>query len=522
MCSSARCLALLWALLASTVALGQAPSARFSLGVAGQPVADAWNPLRLELRDAPPATLTLQIDQGTLRSGELPLTVSHAVRGGAGISVFETTVYLPRFARLAWRLATPDRVLASGSVEGREADARPLDLLLSNLPGSYRAAYATAYGPGARLADVVASDLPSEPAAYDGVRTLLIDGSAAAPRLESVAAAAAGGATVVLLGPLPPSHAELELLLAGGAHARLGAGAVVASGAGPETALTAAAALATPARDTLLAALLEEPLVAPPTPAKQSLVALALAAFALLALLLVRWAGAPGLVGVLALVALVSVVGWRALRPATPQLERDLTLALAGDGLALEVRAREVLTLPRSALSYGGRARPLRPQPYRVDDAGTHLTLERWRAAMLEFAPRLADAPLLWDGEALRNVGREPVRDLVRVGAGPLGDLAPGASAPTPTEAGDWPRYAALLPLLPDGTVVGRSACDDACTVWVLYPPAAVDAAAGAGEAPPARAATPLLTAPSPFVQTGLSSQGGAPAASLQDAGRAE
>lgn len=168
MCSSARCLALLWALLASTVALGQAPSARFSLGVAGQPVADAWNPLRLELRDAPPATLTLQIDQGTLRSGELPLTVSHAVRGGAGISVFETTVYLPRFARLAWRLATPDRVLASGSVEGREADARPLDLLLSNLPGSYRAAYATAYGPGARLADVVASDLPSEPAAtYD-------------------------------------------------------------------------------------------------------------------------------------------------------------------------------------------------------------------------------------------------------------------------------------------------------------------------------------------------------------------
>ncbi len=466
-----RSLALLWALLAPGAALAQGQVARFTLGVAGQPVAEAWNQLRLELRDAPPATLTLQIDQGTLRSGEVPLTITHAVRGGAGISIFERTIFLPRFARLTWRLATTDRVLASGSLPGREVDTRPLDLLLSGAPGAYRSAYEGAVGPGARLVDVAATDLPTEPAAYDGVRSLLIDGTAAAPRLEAVAAAAAGGAVVVLRGPLPSSHSDLLLLLGGAEATRLGAGAVLHVEADAQAAVEAMAALQMPGREALLAALLAEPLVRPDAPVRQLQVALVLAAYALATLLLLRWAGTPGLVAALALAGTLSLVGWRLLRPAAPQLEGQLTLALAGDGLALESGASELLTMPRATLNLSGHRRPLRPTPYLVDDGGTHVQLERWRAVMFEAAPTLSESPLVFTGASVGNVGRQPVFDLTVVGTGPVGDLPPGAATPTPTESGAWPRYEALIPLLPDGAVVGRSACDATCTVWVLFPP---------------------------------------------------
>ena len=129
--------------------------------------------------------LTIQVDQGTLRSGEVPLVVTFDVRGGAGLSIFEEIVYLPRFATLSWRLATAERVLASGSIAGREADDRRLDLVLTSSPGVYRLPFLAAFGSGSRLVDLNPAALPTQPAAYDGVRGLLIDGTAAAPRLEA-------------------------------------------------------------------------------------------------------------------------------------------------------------------------------------------------------------------------------------------------------------------------------------------------------------------------------------------------
>src|SRR5690606_113163 len=126
--------------------------------------------------------------------------------------------------------------------------------------GAYRGAYLEAFGPDVRLAEVSAADLPAEAAAYDGVRSLLIDGSVAAPRLEAVAAAVAGGAVVALRGPLPTSHAELELLLGGSGAARLGAGALFMDDSDPATLVNRLAALEVPPRETLLAALLDEPL----------------------------------------------------------------------------------------------------------------------------------------------------------------------------------------------------------------------------------------------------------------------
>lgn len=471
-------------LFIAQTAVAQDQGVRFSLGVAGVAVAEAWNPLRLELRDLPNSSLTLLIDQGTLRSGAIPLTITRAVRGGAGITVFETDLYLPTFSSLSWRLATPERVIASGSVAGREADARPLDLLVSNYPGDYRAAYREVFGASGRQVEVPSADLPERATAYDGVRSLVIDGSGAAPRLEAVAAAAAGGVIVAVRGELPASHSDLQLLLEpAGAPTRLGAG-ILFRGAPDATALFQQVAIqAVPNRPTLLAATLERPLVEPPTPVPQAVILLASGALSLLLLVLLRWAGAPGVVTALALVALVSLLGWQLLRPSEPQLSGQLSLLLAGGELALELPALEALTLPQAYLTFPATAHPVRLQRYEIDDDGAHIRLERWRTVLLLLAPRLSASKLVWDGAVVRNVSAETLYDLYRVGDGPLGTLLAGAStgalssadaAPRGSVQQDgtrhWPGYGGLLEQLPSGAVLARSHCPDDCQVWVLYP----------------------------------------------------
>lgn len=438
-------------------------TALLQLGVAGQPVAEAWNPLRLQLRDAPPSTLTLQIDQGTLRSGELPLTATFHVRGGAGIFIFQELLYLPRFASLSWRLRTEDRVLASGSVAGRDADDRPLDLLLSNRPGSYRQPYAEAFGGQARIQDISAADLPLDAAAYDGVRSLLIDGTVAAPRLEAVAAAASGGALVGLLGPLPASHDELRLLLGDAPAKRLGAGALLTTDGDLGSLLAGMNAARLPPRGELLGALLEQPLVEAPAPASQGRLGLMAAAYGLAVLLLLRWAAAPGLSAAVALALLLSLVGWRVLRPEAPQVQQQVSLALAGDGLGLRLAAMELLTLPRADYSVAERARPLRPQAYSVDDAGVHMVVDRWRTVLLALAPQLVDAPPRLDDDKATAAGDR--------GAEP------------------WPGYLGLQSLLPEGSRLARQGCQAECVIWVVAPEPQLPAA----PADQAAAATPAL-----------------------------
>lgn len=484
---------------ASGQALAQVMStdARFEIGVAGNPVAEAWNPIRLELRDMAPATLTIQVDQGTLRSGEVPLVVTFDVRGGAGLSIFEEIVYLPRFATLSWRLATAERVLASGSIAGREADDRRLDLVLTSSPGVYRLPFLAAFGSGSRLVDLNPAALPTQPAAYDGVRGLLIDGTAAAPRLEAVAAALAGGVAVVLLGPLPSSHDEIAFLLEGGTAARLGAGAVVAVEGQPEAAVETLAALELPNRAALQAELVRQPLVEAPTPLKETTLVLVVAGFAVAVLLLMRLGGVPGLSAALALAGMASLVAWQLLRPAQPQLEGNAVLAVAGGELATLIPVTELLTMPRSSITLSARARPMQPHAYWVDAAGTHLALDRWRSVLLELAPEVGEAQLVWRDGQPYNRGPATLQELFVVGEGHLGDLPPGSSTPVVSEVGvgDWAL--SLAAQVPHGSVLARSGCATACTTWVLYPPVAVLATAdpaSAGSDPatdPFRRATP-------------------------------
>lgn len=444
----------------------QAPI-RLEVGLASHVVAGAWNPIRFVSRDTPPATLTIVIDQGSLRSGPVPLTLVQEIAGGAGVSVYETLVHLSGYSSISWTLRTTDTTLASGSLPGREADARRLDLLVSREPGRLRGSL----GPDARPVDVPAAALPLDSAAYAGVRSLVIDGTAAAPRLEAVAAAASGGALVVFAADLPASHAELELLAPTSGTYPLGAGYVVRA-AGDLSAAVASvlAELPEPLLERLVAALAAEPLVARPVAAPQPLVLAVAGAFALLCVLLLRSFTGPGLLGALALALILSLASWRALRPPEPIISASGRIGLSGGELALVVEVQEHLTLPPGTISLLGAARPLSAMPYRIDAAGTHFDLGSWRSVRLALPPAVEVSPLRYEAGTLINAGARELHNLHVVGMGPQAGLGPGARAqarPQEWQGAPSAVYAQLEAVLPEGSALGTS-CDAVCTVWVV------------------------------------------------------
>lgn len=468
-----RRLALALAVLAA-LSLAQAQArVDLEIGVGGNVVVGAWNPLRVVARDVPLGSrLEVTFDQGTLRSGAVPFRLELPVSGGPGLSVVEHSVYVAPFASVTWALFGDGGVVASGSVSGRGQDSRPLDVVLSRRSGNY----IVAFGPDGRVVDVSASQLPLEPAAYDGVRSLIVDGTAAAPRLEAVAAAAAGGALVVIHGPLPASHAELSLL-ASADVSPLAAGAVLALDGGFNDIAVAVQrhAAVRPPRPELVAAVAARPFVTPPEPLRLQVVVAAAAVFSLLAVTATRLFGAPGLASALLLAGLLSGAGWLYARPTQPQMIGSRTLALVGGELALATRLEERYTLPATTVQVGRLARPLDARPYQVDETGLRLDLPGWRSVVLVMAPEVVDSPLALDSGSLLNRGRSPLTDVLVVGLGPQPDLAPGARA-APARGEDGPpheAYAALVPLLPAGSVVALSDCESACTVWLA--PALVD-----------------------------------------------
>lgn len=450
------------------------------IGVDGNIVVGAWNPLRLVTRDVPTGTrLLLTLDQGSLRQGAIPLDVVLAVAGGAGISVVDSLVYVSPFTSISWALRGPESVLASGSLAGRDQDTRPLDLVISREPGRYL----SAFGSGTRVIDVAAAALPIEVAAYDGVRTLMIDGTTTAPRLEAVAAAAAAGAIVVLHGDLPPSHRELQLLVTnvgaspgaaagpdtGLTRSPLGAGVVLTTRGAPSDAVAAATSFPTVDRAALVTALTARPLVEGPEGPAQPLVLVAAGLFSLVALAMVRWFAAPGVVGAAVLALLLSFVAWRAFRPAEAQLTGLARLALVGGELATTTELREVLTLPAAVIDAPQSARPLLPRSYSLDAAGTHYSVARWHAVTLVMAPVVTTPALQLRGTELVNSGATVLQEVNVVGLGPQADIAPGgAVAIVASEDGPLSSiYSGLFPHLRPGTVVALSGCDSGCTVWV-------------------------------------------------------
>jgi len=465
---ASRLAALPLAVALAALAFAQAqPLVELELGLGGNVVVGAWNPLRVVARDVPLGSrVEVTFDQGTLRSGEVPFRLQLPVSGGPGLSVVERTVYVAPFASVTWALVGDGSVVASGSIPGRGQDSRPLDVVLSRRSGSY----AAAFGESARVVDVSAAQLPLAPEAYDGVRSVVVDGTAAAPRLEAVAAAAAGGAVVVVHGEMPASHAELRLLAAGPVMP-LGAGAVLAVSGSPGDVARAVEffAASRPARSELIAAAAARPLVTPPAPLRQQVVVAAAVAFSVLAVTATRLFGAPGLASALLLALLVSGAAWLYARPTEPEVVGSRTLALVGGELAHATLLEERYTLPATTVRVAGPARPLDARSYVVDEGGLRVDLPGWRSVVLVAAPRVVDAQLGFEDGSIVNRGATPLTDVLVVGLGPQGDLAPGARA-RPTSGEDGPpheAYASLLPLLPAGTVVALSGCEVGCTVWL-------------------------------------------------------
>jgi hypothetical protein len=420
------------------------------LGFNNALVADHWNPLKLIRRDQPAQTLTLTIDQGTLRDGEVLAVYQKDLGAANGLDVFEDDVYFPAWRRFSWRIENSDRVFASGSIERREVNAQPLTLLVSARPEQWLRSFAE----GARVLELPFSLLPNRLASYDGVETLLIDGTAPAPTLEAVTSAAVAGVKVLLLEGLPESHAELNLL-APRVRQRLGAGWIARTSAdGVRATLSMLTPLDTKA---LMKALVSEDLHQRPPLVSPMVVLVAASSYALVTLLLLRFFGTAGLLTSFLLAGLASFGAWTWLRPAHPQLSETRTLVLNAE-LAYKGGVESLFTLPDAALSLGLKAHPTDVRAYTQNGDLLSFSLPRYSDVLLEHRPSLSSATLKFEGETLQNLTDAPLTNVFVKGLGAQADIAAQRSLTLgPGEEAELNSvYEALLPLLPDGTAIAQ------------------------------------------------------------------
>jgi hypothetical protein len=435
-----------------------APLAEVSIGFRGAPVADAWNPVRVMLRDVGAGEVLLTIDQGSLLEGERPWTVGVPIAGGGGVRVIDVDVYLPAWRTLRWTVDAGGLRLASGALGRTEADRRPVDLVVSDRAGASLAAL------GTRVLDVAAGDLPARAAAYGGVRSVWLDGTVPLPDPAALAAAAAGGAIVVVQGDARTSAGLASVRSAAAQHDGwwgTGAGGWW-FGDAPDGASLTAARLDVAALATAFAAADAVALPRFPPPLH---VAVGAAAYVLLIAVAWRVGGAAGgltWVWVVVAAGAATFVAWRADEAQPVQVR---ALYVASQELGLLQRAYDVATLPAAALAIDGVARPASPLLGGVRHGPrprTEVLLDRWRAATLLEAPRAAAAALAWGADGLpRAVGGVPLTDVRVVGGGAWPRLEPGVAPDAPTDPAPLGGAEATFEaLLPAGAVWARSGDD--------------------------------------------------------------
>ncbi len=454
---------------------GRGGQVTLELGFSGEVVSGRWNPLRLTTRDTPPAELFISFDQSSFTEPETLGVYRARLPGSGGVAVFEDDVFVPEWRQLVWRLVSDDAVVASGSLGRAQRDARPLTLLLSARPFRWQNVLDDGSQRDARVVALPASLLPERLAAFDGVSTLLIDGSAPAPHPAALAAATSAGVQTVLVEPLPNSHDALRALTAP-QPTRLGAGWVVRLEGEDEVRLPALDRVDFGAVATALLSSDMHP--RPQTPAQLPLTLVA-GGYVLLVLLLLRFAGTPGLVTGFAVAVLAGVTAWLYLRPATAQTVLSRAVVTSGGELARRDEVRSLFTLPSATVQLAGAARPTGPQPYtqnrdargRDGQSGEQLevALGRWGATDLVLRPQLVAAALRWQDGKLHNAASVFLSDLFVTGLGPQPDLAAGATlTPRLAEEDELPTlYREVSELLPAGTALGRAGG----TLYLALPP---------------------------------------------------
>jgi hypothetical protein len=450
--ASVTCILLFGCLLSfSLPSFGFAQDLELELGFNNTLVANHWNPIKLTRRDQPAQTLIFSIDQGTLRDGETLVTYRQDLAAANGLDVFEDDVYIPAWRRFSWRIENGERVFASGSIERREVNAKPLTLLVSARPELYTGSF----NEEARLLELPFSSLPERVAAYDGIETLLVDGTAPAPTLESISIAAVSGVTILLLENLPDSHAELNLL-APELRQRLGAGWIARTSS---EGLKATLSMLTPLEtQTLTNALITSDLHQRPPNVPQTYVVGAAGVYALLTLLLLRFFGSAGLLTSFVLAGLASFGAWTWLRPSSPQLSQTRKVFVNAD-LAYVKRVESLFTLPDVSLALNMNAHPTDIRTYTQRGNNLELTLPRYNEVILEHRPELTGETLRLEGQTLLNLTDMTMTNVYVKGLGSQADLAAGGSLEL--LQGEEPElsstYEALLALLPEGTALAQS-----------------------------------------------------------------
>lgn len=369
------------ALLACATAAATAQDASFSIGFDGEVTAGRWNPFEFSFRDQSAVTLTLTIDQGDLRSGQIPMVATFTMPGGAGLTVLEDDLFIPPWQSFSWSAATEQRVIASGSFHPRDMDARPLAVILSTAA----VRHAGLVPDGLRSVALPGARLPERLAAWDAVALLIIDGTTAPPTPGAVLAAAAAGASVLLLDPLPASYAGLELLTGPEPVTRIGAGRLLRD---PQL-LDLEPEFDSGAVERHLASLVSPD---PVRPIRLVLLAPLLLVAAVGAAVLLRFAGLAGAAAASGVMLLAVFLAWPVLRPEPVVSSGELELHVSAGGLSRAVTFTSVLDRTGGVVSLAGNWRP--PAPLRLErtGTGTSATAARWQPLVLLRQPRLAEA----------------------------------------------------------------------------------------------------------------------------------
>ncbi len=447
-------------------------------GFSGEIVADAWNPLRVTLRDSEPVELLLELDVGSLRRGPVPFRYSAQLGGGRGLYTFEDDLYLPAWRSFSWLLRTPDRVLASGTVPRYRADPKPLQLVQGREAGAGTQFFAR----DARVVEVTAADLPERAAAYSGVESVLLLPQTAPPPPAALAAAATAGSTVMFGGDLSSAYADI-LALAPNQTQRLGAGSLnrlaLADNGAVRQALQTYSQLEP---GTLAASLNDADLTRTPAGLSSTWLLLRVGAYALVLLLLLRFGGRPGVLAALLLAGIFALAAWRT-RPVEPLLSRSRSVVLSGGDLALRTDLHYLFSFPGGAATVSYLARPLPvvdSAGYRIGSEGLTAELPAYGSVLLVGRPRLEPAVLRWADDNVVNESPNRLTDVFvtwggadtgRIGtvsrSGRQGELESGE--PLEIVSGSLMPpilYKDLASLLPPGSVLAR----DGGTVYVLLP----------------------------------------------------
>lgn len=416
--------------------------ASLELGFDSNIVADHWNKLKLITRDEKAARLELNIDQGNLRDGTNLINYSFNINRSHGIAIFETDIYIPKWQKFTWRLVNEESVLASGSFDRRFANPTKLSLIISANPSKWFRLS------NDRTTNISSNSLTKRLASYDGIARIIIDGTAPAPKLEHLIAAATAGANVSLLEPLPSSHNDL-VALAPDRIQGLGAGFITRS---PELIELEKIEL-----EKIFANFVSNNNIKAPKSKPQIPIVVALSIFAVLVLVLMHLGQKPAIMTSLSLSLIATILAWTYLMPQKLEISKEQSLQIASGELAKELKLTTIFSLRGSQASIDYPGYLLEHSPFKQLDETSQINVQRWKDINYNHKPSLSKALLVLEDTKIINRSKHTLSDVFIKGTGFLADLKPGEAVILAQEDHKLPKlYEGIVGPLPNGTALAR------------------------------------------------------------------